>query len=126
MKKKVLLTAMSATLSLGILGACGAAGNNNMNNDDGVNYSPVRYDRQNNDDVFDNNRGRNNNNNNNGVDPVRFDTNDDRGGVLNNNNNRNNDRGNNGILNTDLMDNNRGPSGVEPGMNRGGSGTGTR
>lgn len=119
MKKKLLLTAMSATLSLGILGACGAD-NNNMNNDDGVDYSPVRYDRQNDTDVFDNNRGRGNNNN--GVDA--FDTNN-RGIFNNNNNNRNND--NNRGYNTDLIDDTRGANGIDPGANggtmRGGAGT---
>lgn len=121
MKKKVLLTAMSATLSLGVLAACGA-GNNNMNNDDGVNYSPVRYDRQNDSDVFDNNRGRNNNNN--GVDPVRFDRNNR--GMFNNNNNQNNDNDRN--FNTDFIDNNRGSNAIDPGTNEGTmrGGTGTR
>lgn len=106
MNKKLLLTAVSATLSLGILGACGVD-NNRMNNEDNndVNYSPVRYDRQDNG-IF-------NNRDNDGFEPVRFD-----------NNNRNDlDRD----FNTDLIDNNRGANGIDPGTNgRTNEPTGTR
>lgn len=110
MKKRLLLTAMTATLSMGLLGACGVD-NNRMNNDDGVDYSPVRYDRQHND-VFDQNRGHRNNNN--GVEPVRYDRNE-RGNF----DNRNNDGGldNNRNFNTDLIDDNRGANGIDPGTN---------
>lgn len=103
MKKKLLLTAVSATLSLGILGACGVD-NNRMNNEDNndVNYSPVRYDRQDNG-IF-------NNRDNDGFEPVRFDNND-------------NDRN----FNTDFIDNNRGANGIDPGTNgRTNEPTGTR
>ncbi|MDF1509334.1 hypothetical protein PZE06_14275 [Robertmurraya sp. DFI.2.37] len=112
MKKKLLLTAISATLSMGILGACGV-NNNRMNDDDGVNYSPVRYDRQDDTGVFDGNRR------NNGVEPVRFRSNDNNRGIFNDVNNRTN----NGVfdtnhnLNTDLIDNNRGANGIDPGTN---------
>lgn len=119
MKKKLLLTAMSATLSLGILGACGA-GNNNLNDDNnGVNYSPVRYDRQNDNNVFD--RNRDNNRNNNGVAPVRNNTDNNRG-MFNGDNNNNGLFDQNHNLNTDLIDNNRGANGIDPGTN--GSSTG--
>lgn len=100
MNKKLLLTAVSATLSLGILGACGVD-NNRMNNDDDndVNYSPVRYDRQDNG-IF-------NNRDNDGFEPVRFDN--------NNTNYRRNDLDRD--FNTDLIDNNRGANGIDPGNN---------
>lgn len=114
MKKRLFLTALSATLSLGILGACGTD-NNNLNDDDGVNYRPVRYDRQDNNDRFDNNRG----NYNNGVNPVRFDRNNNRG-IFNDGNNRNNNGifdNDNDNFNTDIIDTNRGANGIEPGTN---------
>lgn len=84
-----------------------------MNDDDGVNYSPVRYDRQDDTGVFDGNRR------NNGVEPVRFRSNDNNRGIFNDVNNRTN----NGVfdtnhnLNTDLIDNNRGADGIDPGTN---------
>ncbi|WP_019155815.1 hypothetical protein [Robertmurraya massiliosenegalensis] len=113
MKKKLLITTISATLSLGILGACGA-NENRLNDDDGVNYSPVRYDRQNDTGVFDRDRG------NNGIEPVRYRSNNHNRGIFNDVNNRTNNNGvfdTNDNLNTDLIDNNRGANGIDPGTN---------
>lgn len=128
MKKRLLLTAMSATLSLGFLGACGM-GNNNLDNPDDVNFRPVRYERQDNG-VFDNNRG-----DRNGVDRLRQDTNTnlERGnrgndGFFDINNDNNNNNGNNGGLfnrdnnnnmNTDLFDNDRDRNNGVTGTNQG-------
>ncbi|MDQ0155047.1 hypothetical protein [Robertmurraya andreesenii] len=111
MKKRLFLTALSATLSLGFLGACGT-GNNNLNDDDGVNFRPVRYDRPDNNDLLDNNRG----NFNDGVNPVRYDRDNDRG-LFNNRNNRNNNDLFDDDFNTDIIDNNRGANGIAPGTN---------
>lgn len=126
MKKRLLLTAMSATLSLGFLGACGM-GNNNLDNPDDVDFRPVRYERQDNG-VFDNNRG-----NRNGVDRLRQDTNTnlERGNrdndgffdINNDNNNGNNgglfNRDNNNNMDTDLFDNDRGRNNGVTGTNEG-------
>lgn len=116
MKKKLLFTTLSATLSLSILGACGA-NDNNLNDNNGVNYSPVRYDRQDDTGVFDRNRG-----NTNGIAPVRYRPNDNNRGIFNDVNNRNNNNDNgifdtNHNFNTDLMNNDRGANGIDPGTN---------
>ncbi|WP_077213609.1 hypothetical protein [Bacillus dakarensis] len=114
MNKKILLSGASVMLSLGLLSACGVDNNGVETDGSGTHITPVRYDRQNNNGVFDNDL-RNNN-----VDPVRYDT--DENGMFNNNNrgldghgtnnnryNGNNDDGlfdvNNDRDNNDLFDN---------------------
>jgi len=92
-KKKVLLTAMSSVMTLGLLSACGVD-DNNLNNDDDVNYRPVRYNQNDDNGILDNNngnRGTGTLNNNNGNRGNGIFNNDDNGIFDNDRNGRNND-----------------------------------
>jgi len=106
-KKKVLLTAMSSVMTLGLLSACGVD-DNNLNNDDDVNYRPVRYNQNDDNGILDNDNNRNRgngifNNDNDDRDNNIFDIDRDN---RNNNilDNDRNDRDNN-IFNDDNDDN---------------------
>lgn len=128
MKNKLILSSMSAVLSLGLLSACGVD-DTRMNDTDGADYTPVRYNQ--------NDNGRNNNNgifdrdhnvfdddlrrNARDVDPVEFDMDEDLDLDMDDNDlditDQDNRTRNNGIL----RNNN---TGVRP--HGGNMGTGTR
>lgn len=106
MKKKLLLGSVSALMSVGFLTACGT-GNTGVNDRDGVNFNPVRYERNDND-LLDNRRNNMRMNNN------RIDRYENRGlfdiDTRNNNNTirRNLDRDRDGDflnINDDMRDN---------------------
>lgn len=88
MKKKLILTAISATMSIGLLAACGVDNNNLNDTNDGNNIRPVRYDRQN--DLNPNIYNQNPDNPYPNVNPVRYnnDYNNYNGGLRGVNNER--------------------------------------
>ncbi|MBP2239484.1 hypothetical protein J2Z40_000037 [Cytobacillus eiseniae] len=113
MKNRLLVSTITAVVSLGFLSACGVD-NNRMNDTENVNYSPVRYDRY---DDGNSNRARGNNMNNN-VNPTRYRTDNNNLNIDANRNNRLNE--NNEWFGTDndgVFDDDRNNRNILPGTN---------